>query len=81
MTIEYITRLAHEVPERYAIKELERAIQLHKEYDNEETKRSLLLYCMMFISGDMSRRNGIDRTINELKGLKALDDRLNGFKN
>ncbi len=81
MTLEQITRLSAEVPEKYTIKELEIAIALHKEYNSEETKLKVLTMCMMLISGDMCKRNGVEKTIIELKNLSQISDRLNNCKN
>ena len=81
MTLEQVTRLSHEVPEKHIVKELENAIILHKEYNTEQTKLKVLTYCMMVISNDMCKRNGVEKTIIELKNLSQISDRLNGCNN
>lgn len=81
MTLEQITRLSAEVPEKYILKELENAIIMHKEYNKEETKLKVLTMCMMYISSGMCKRNGVEKTIIELKNLSQIVDRLNNCNN
>lgn len=69
------------IPEDVIIEQLQEALTQHKIIPSAETKSKLAMYCMMFLSKDVTDKHGYEKVSKECEEMSDIHKRLNTPKN